>query len=207
MKVEGIKTDTKLDGASKGSAKTELKLEYKDVEAVFAALGSNNEAVQLARVKELISILRLTSDEESEDVTAKISSASQTLLNLAPKNEIERMLATQMIGTHSAAMECLKRSMSEGQTFEGRDLNLKHAEKLMAIYTKQAETLNKLRGKGQQKITVKHVNVAAGGQAIVGNVEAGKSAPSTKETIVEIEDTGEEPIDVTPVRKPSKTKK
>ena len=58
-----------------------------------------------------------------------------------------------------------------GQTFAGRDMALKHAQKLIATYAKHLEILNKHRGKGQQKVTVEHVNVAAGGQAIVGSVE------------------------------------
>ncbi len=40
----------------------------------------------------------------------------------------------------------------------------------------QVETLDKHRGKSQQKITVEHVNVEAGGQAIVGNVHTGGPA-------------------------------
>ena len=44
------------------------------------------------------------------------------------------------------------------------------------------DTLNRHRGKGQQKVTVEHVNVAAGGQAIVGNVETGGGvAPKSKD--------------------------
>ena len=41
----------------------------------------------------------------------------------------------------------------------------------------QLEALQRYRGKGQQKVTVEHVNVNAGGQAIVGTVQ---SAPSKK---------------------------
>jgi len=37
--------------------------------------------------------------------------------------------------------------------------------------TKFLEALNKHRGKGQQKVTVEHVHVHEGGQAVVGNVE------------------------------------
>ena len=33
------------------------------------------------------------------------------------------------------------------------------------------KALNKHRGKGDQKVTVEHVNVEAGGQAIVGSIE------------------------------------
>jgi len=35
------------------------------------------------------------------------------------------------------------------------------------------EALNKHRGKGQQKVTVEHVHVHQGGQAIVGHVAQG----------------------------------
>lgn len=64
---------------------------------------------------------------------------------------------------------------TEGQpgAFEGRDLALKYASKLMAMYVRQLETLDKHRGKGQQKITVEHVTVNAVGQGIVSNVTAG----------------------------------
>jgi len=45
------------------------------------------------------------------------------------------------------------------------------ANKLSRTYSALVETLNRHRGKGQQKMTVEHVHVYEGGQAIVGNVE------------------------------------
>jgi hypothetical protein len=36
----------------------------------------------------------------------------------------------------------------------------------------QLEALQRYRGKGQQKVTVEHVHVNAGGQAIVGTVDS-----------------------------------
>ena len=70
--------------------------------------------------------------------------------------------------------------MIEGQTFEGREQNLKHAGKLLAIYSRQIEVLDKHRGKGQQKMTVEHIHVAAGGQAMVGQFASGKTAGARK---------------------------
>jgi hypothetical protein len=43
------------------------------------------------------------------------------------------------------------------------------------------EALDKHRGKGQQTVRVEHVTVNAGGQAIVGNVEAGGGVSKSKE--------------------------
>jgi hypothetical protein len=58
------------------------------------------------------------------------------------------------------------------QTFEGRSENLNQASKLSRTYSTLLEALNRHRGKGQQKVTVEHVHVHEGGQAIVGNLEA-----------------------------------
>jgi hypothetical protein len=41
----------------------------------------------------------------------------------------------------------------------------------MRTFNQQIDTLNKHRGKGQQEVTVEHVTVNEGGQAVVGNVE------------------------------------
>ncbi len=105
------------------------------------------------------------------DRTARIRAAIAALHGIKPQDETEGMLAVQMVATHNAAMECLRRSMIRKQTFEGRESNLRHAAKLLSIFAKQLETLNRNRGKGQQKVTVEHVQIQSGGQAIVGTIE------------------------------------
>ena len=59
-----------------------------------------------------------------------------------------------MVGSHHAALECLRRAALPGQGFEARDMALKHAAKLMVLYERQLRTLQKAKGKGQQKVTV-----------------------------------------------------
>jgi hypothetical protein len=49
--------------------------------------------------------------------------------------------------------------------------NLSQANKLSRTYATLLEALNRHRGKGQQKVTVEHVHVHSGGQAVVGMVE------------------------------------
>ncbi|MEH6648333.1 hypothetical protein [Sulfitobacter sp.] len=46
--------------------------------------------------------------------------------------------------------------------------------KLARTYTAQMEALRKHRNGGRQTVTVQHVNVENGGQAIVGNVQTGE---------------------------------
>jgi hypothetical protein len=48
---------------------------------------------------------------------------------------------------------------------------LNQANKLSRTCTMLLEALNRHRGKGHQKVTVEHVHVHAGGQAVVGMVE------------------------------------
>jgi hypothetical protein len=100
--------------------------------------------------------------------------ASLSLLAaISPKDEFEGMLAAQLLASHNAAMECYRRAMIAEQTLEGRKENLGQANKLSRTHATLLEALNRHRGKGQQKVTVEHVHVHNGGQAIVGNVAGG----------------------------------
>jgi hypothetical protein len=108
-------------------------------------------------------------DERKKQVSATIAG----LIGINPSDELEGMLAAQLVGCHNASMECYRRAMIGEQTFEGRRENLSQANKLSRTYSTLLEALNRHRGKGQQKVTVEHVHVHEGGQAIVGNVEGG----------------------------------
>ena len=91
---------------------------------------------------------------------------------IAPGNEIEGMLAAQMVACHNAAMECFRRAMLPEQSTQARDMNLTQANKLTRSYTTLVQALDEHRGKGQQTVRVEHVYVYDGGQAIVGAVTA-----------------------------------
>jgi len=102
---------------------------------------------------------------------ASHANAALALLDeLEAQGGAQAMLAAQMVATHIAAMSCFSRAAIRGQTFEGRELNLKFGTKLSGLYARQAETLAKLKRKGQQTVNVRHVHVHDGGQAVVGTV-------------------------------------
>jgi hypothetical protein len=98
------------------------------------------------------------------------TNAVQTLMGIAPRDEIEGMLAVQMVAAHAAAMECYRRAMLPEQTFESRNASLAFANKLSRTYANLVEALERKRNGGQQRIIVERIQVAPGGQAIVGNV-------------------------------------
>jgi hypothetical protein len=98
-----------------------------------------------------------------------------TLAEHAPQNVTEASLAVQMTATKEAALMFLHRATIEGQTTEGTDLNVARATRLMRLHLEQIEAMQKLKGKsGQQTVTVEHVHVHEGGQAIVGAVSPTK---------------------------------
>ena len=153
---------------------------------VKVASGSDSVHFQRELFDQVNESLWLPEWKTKEQKLQAAMAAYDALKEIAPRDELEGMLAGQMVASHNAAMECLRRAMKEGQTFEGRDQNLKHATKLMALYERQLAALDKHRGKGQQRITVEHVTVEAGGQAIVGNVlqEGNKQQQRTEQQAV-----------------------
>jgi hypothetical protein len=131
--------------------------------------GSSSDAWNTALANQTISSICMGHNDEAE--RQKLYSATvSALVGICPNDEIEGMLAAQMIACHHASMECYRRAMITDQTFEGRRENLSHANKLSRTCATLVEALNRHRGKGQQKVTVEHVHVHSGGQAIVGTV-------------------------------------
>lgn len=118
-------------------------------------------------------------DQQGEQMKASLAA----LIGIAPRDELEGMMAGQLVAAHNAAMECYRRAMIPDQTFEGRREALNQANKLSRTSTTLLDALNKHRGKGQQKVTVEHVHVHAGGQAVVGTVErpGGGDRPKVEE--------------------------
>ena len=111
-------------------------------------------------------------NSSAEERDKQLSATLAALIGIAPKDELEGMMAAQLVAAHNAAMECYRRAMIGEQSFEGPCSNLTQANKLSRTYAALVEALNRHRGKGQQKVTVEHVHVHAGGQAVVGMVAA-----------------------------------
>ena len=110
------------------------------------------------------------SNADSDEIRVQQHATIEALVGMAPRDEFEGMIAAQLIAAHNAAMECYRRAMLPEQPFESWREQLNQASKLSRTHASLLEALNRHRGKGQQKVTVEHVHVHEGGQAIVGNV-------------------------------------
>lgn len=96
----------------------------------------------------------------------------EMMLELNPGTITEAMLCTQMIGVHCAALSYLYKAASGGEQSESY---VARSTRLMRLFHEQAEVVARLKGKTvQQKVTVEHVHVHKGGQAIVGAVDSAK---------------------------------
>lgn len=169
---------------AKGKSES-LRLPVNKLYPINALVETDDTTIESRKLNEIADLIWRPKSLPETERNARLVRAIELYESLKPADGAESMLAAQMVGTHSAALECLRRAAVDGQTYAGQDMALKHAQKLMMLYTKQLETLNKHRGKGQQRVTVEHVNVAAGGQAIVGHVETGSKTSDGSQDAIE----------------------
>jgi hypothetical protein len=137
-----------------------------------AVLGCKTDEVALTLLSQLVELepdnVRTCSDERVDQMLMK---ATAMLAELEPRTATEAMLGAQMVGAQRMAMNFMQRASLAGQPSEFVDANVNRAVKLMRVFNEQIETMAKLKGtSGQQRVVVEHVNVQAGGQAIVGTV-------------------------------------
>lgn len=89
---------------------------------------------------------------------------------ITPRDQTEALLAAQMGAIHMATMT-MSRRLAHAKTLAEQDSAERALNKLARTFASQVEALKRYRTGGQQKVTVEHVTVNEGGQAIVGNVQ------------------------------------
>ena len=165
-----------MPDAAKESAEPKAEVHVHDVSNLKGKLriigGSNSDDWNNILANQTVQTLWFFQNSGPEEIRRQRHAAVDALVGIKPGDELEGMIAAQLIACHNASMECHRRAMIREQTFEGRRENLNQANKLSRTYAALLEALNRHRGKGEQKVTVEHVHVHEGGQAIVGNVES-----------------------------------
>jgi hypothetical protein len=119
-----------------------------------------------------------TAHSDDATLARQRNATVEAMIGIGPNDELEGMLAAQLIAAHNAAMECYRRAMLPEQTFAGRQQSLSQGSKLTRTSAALIEALNRHRGKGQQKVTVEHVHIHSGGQAVVGVVAPTAALPT-----------------------------
>ena len=99
--------------------------------------------------------------------------ALRMLVELAPQNAVERMLCAQLVASDAAASLCLGIGVNPENSAESKRKYLSLGLQFQGLQVRQIEALVKLRTGGRQHVTVEHVTVEAGAQAVIGNVTRG----------------------------------
>ena len=167
---------------SLGSNSDEPKIALKDPKdrlrkvKMMEALGTPESDLQTHLLDQVIHTFRgtVSKDGADNDKLALACNYALSILNgIQPQDEIEGMLAVQMIGVHNMAMDCIGRA-TRTEWVNSMSIYTNGATKLLRTFAAQMEALKKYRSGGQQKIVIEHVNVSEGGQAIVGVVNQGE---------------------------------
>ncbi len=88
---------------------------------------------------------------------------------IEPKDQLEAMLAAQMAAVHVSSMTFARR-LAHVEDILQQDSVERAFNKLTRTFAMQMGALNRYRLGAEQKVTLQHVSVTEGGQAIVGNV-------------------------------------
>src|SRR5215204_3505049 len=139
---------------------------------LLEAFGTTSPAFADTEVNRLLHAMIPEGGVPSE---AELNAAVAVVHGTRPRDEIEAMLASQMAVTHALAVDMLGHAR-QSPTVPYMQVCATLATKLQRTFVQQVETLAKLR-RGEQKVTVEHVHVHAGGQAIVGAVTRGPPLP------------------------------
>ena len=89
---------------------------------------------------------------------------------IEPRDQIEAMLAAQMVAVHVATMRFANR-LGHAETLQEQDSAERTFNKLARTFAAQVEALQRYRAGSEERVIVQqNVSVGDGGQAIVGNV-------------------------------------
>ena len=123
-------------------------------------------------VKAIMSpLINLIANRDCEDAGSGLNKSITLIAASDPKNQLELMLAVQLAMTHitlGKSARLLDQNCSDVQTINSLG-NL--YTKLSRLGIDQINTLQRMKGKGQQRIIVEKINIEAGGQAAIGVYE------------------------------------
>jgi hypothetical protein len=144
----------------------------------------NSHADQITGGMLLMGALGVSSDEFLAGLSAQIVNVASkgqavdageansmlgAIKGIQPRDDVEAMLAAQMAATHNLAMVFARR-LNNVDNIQQQDSAVNGLTKLTRTYAAQIGALKQYRTGGEQRVTVQHVHVNDGGQAVVGTI-------------------------------------
>src|SRR5271157_964288 len=132
--------------------------------ALMQAIGTTDFDFYCGLIGQLIN-----ASKKGEAPEASTNFMLAVIKGIEPRDQVEAMLAAQMAAAHMAAMTFARR-LAHVDNIPQQDSAQTAFNKLSRTFVAQVSALKEYRSKGEQKMTVQHVHVAEGGQAVIGNV-------------------------------------
>jgi hypothetical protein len=153
-----------------GKNSAEVDADHPDLEvgtmALMHAIGTTDLSFYSGLIRQLADASK--GEQLSESGTNFMLSV---IKGIEPRDQVEAMLAAQMAAVHMASMTFARR-LAHVDNIPQQDSASNAFNKLARTFAAQMSALKDYRSRGEQRMVVQHVNVADGGQAIVGNVNA-----------------------------------
>ncbi|MGM0584949.1 MAG: hypothetical protein ACQEUZ_09900 [Pseudomonadota bacterium] len=157
---------------AEGGGKATLEVTHENQTAGRAVLLDALGSREMAFLEPFLAQLVNAVSKGSEADAAAGNFLLAVVKDAEPRDQMEAMLAAQMGAVHMAMMQASRR-LTNAEMLPQHDSALKAMDKLARTYAQQMEALKRYRTGGEQKVTVQHVTVNDGGQAVVGNVRRG----------------------------------
>jgi hypothetical protein len=154
---------------SKNGSKPQIGVDHPDEQIgqvlVMEALASSDEDFVNGILSQLANVSKHDQDIDEHGLNFMLS----VIKGIEPRDQLEAMLAAQMAAVHVASMTFARR-LVHVKTIHEQDSAERAFNKLTRTFAMQMEALKRYRAGTEQKVTLQHVSVADGAQAIVGNV-------------------------------------
>lgn len=164
---------------AKKGGKSEVSVNHPDPETGYLLLMRALRTTESDFAHGLLNQLTVASARNGEASADSLNFMLAVVKSIDPRDEIETLLAAQMAAVHTATMTFTRR-LANVETIQQQDSAERALNKLARTFTTQMEALKRYRTGGEQKVTVEHVHVHEGGQAIVGHVDHKGEGGSTK---------------------------
>jgi len=161
IKVEMIESD-------EGQLTAHVHLLITDEAEFSASVGSESEAF----TNGIFSSMSLAAQSGDIVDEKQANFALSIIRGLHPRDQMEALLGAQMAAIHIATMQTAAK-LGRAKKLQLIDQYERALNRLARTFAAQVEALKRYRSKGEQRVYIERVNVAEGGQAIVGPVSHG----------------------------------
>ena len=141
-----------------------MQVSAQEIVGLDEAIGSASQDYHSYAMCHLVNVMRGGQSKDGDDFTFDLNAALAMLSGIGPRDELEAMLAAQMVMTNHTAIRQLTKH-HHAETVEAHEAHGNLANKMLRTFTMQVEALAKLRRGGKQ--IVERVHVSAGGQAVI----------------------------------------